>query len=174
MKIDLGKIKKIFLSGIKQFRDYPQLWFTTVVAVAIFVSFLYTANLFIGIAKDAGDRLINTRIGSLQDAFAPLASEVWGDRDALRKYAKTMVKSNTTIVDFDILVKKEEKWIVVTSLNKEKENTNVLGFDRLLNLAESDIFNSYTAEEANGGERFFRTVRAVVSDNGEVIAVLMT
>ena len=143
--------------------------------MTIFFSYIYTANLFITIARDAGDELVNTRIGSLQDAFAPLASEVWHNRELLNQYIETVSQNNATIIAFDVLEKQAGSWRVVASLQRQKIGDDIVGFDWLIMLALADTKRSYTVEETDKKERFFRTVRVVVSrESGEVLGILMT
>ena len=168
-------LKKAFANGFAQFKNHPQMWLTVVVAMTIFFSYIYTANLFITIARDAGDELVNTRIGSLQDAFAPLASEVWHNRELLNQYIETVSQSNATIIAFDVLEKQAGSWRVVASLQRQKIGDDIVGLDWLIMLALADTKRSYTVEETDKKERFFRTVRVVVSrESGEVLGILMT
>ncbi len=154
-------------------RDTPQLWLTIIVAVAIFLSFVFIAGRFTDIARDAQERLVNVRVGSLQDAFAPLAAIVIDDSPRLKSYMADIARQNPTIVEF-LVVEKEEDWIVKVSLDDSQVNNSVAGYDFLLSLSTADPSNSFTIEEAVSGERFFRTARAIQREDGSVIAVLLT
>ena len=48
------------------------------------------AERFIGIANDAQERLVNVRIGSLQDAFVSFASDKIDDSSYLNKKLKIL------------------------------------------------------------------------------------
>ncbi len=160
--------------GVRQFTEHPQLFLTLLVAVAILSSYLFLAERFISIATDAQDRLINVRVGAMQDAFAPLASELLLSPDVLREHMRTIASQNQTIVEFSILEEvAPQTWYTLVSLDIEKEYMPHEGHDIVLGLASNDPSNSYTTQEFEGGERYFRTARAVVKD-GEVQGVIVT
>jgi signal transduction histidine kinase len=160
--------------GAAQFVDHPQLWLTVVVAVAIVLSFAYIADRFIRIARDAQDRVVNVRVGALQDAFAPLAAAFIDDPERLQGYMKDIARNNPTISEFDIVEKVNDSWRIIDSLDREQLGTTLLGQDFFLSLAIADPSNSFTVEEVDGGERFFRTARAITNASSSVIAVALT
>ncbi len=160
--------------GLTKIFANPQLWLTVLVAVAIFVSFVFIANRFSGIAKDAQDRLVNVRVGSLQDAFAPLSALYLDEPDTLSAYMRDMADKNPTIVEFLAVEKKDGAWIITSALDERQRNTNLVGYDFVLSLATADPKQSFTVEEVVGGERFFRTARAIVAESGETPGVLLT
>ena len=92
--------------GVKKIVNNPQLIYTTIVAILITGSFIFMAERFIGIANDAQERLINVRIGSLQDAFVSFAEDKINDPEYLNKKIQDIIKTNETIKDFKIVVKK--------------------------------------------------------------------
>lgn len=160
--------------GVRQFTEHPQLFLTLLVAIAILCSYLFLAERFISIATDAQDRLINVRVGAMQDAFAPLAGELLATPDVLREHMRTIASQNQTIVEFFILEEVEpQTWYTLVSLDKEKEYFPYDGYDIVLGLASNDPSNSYTTQEYDAGERYFKTARAIVK-NGEVQGVIVT
>jgi signal transduction histidine kinase len=160
--------------GFEKIKGNPQLWLTVFVALSIFVSFVYIANSFAGIARDAQDRLVNVRIGSLQDAFVPLAALFIDDTPTLRGHMQSLAAQNPTIVEFLVAQQKENGWIITSALEERQLQTNLVGYDFLLSLAVADPTNSFTVEEVQGGERYFRTARAVVNTEGAIIGVALT
>lgn len=163
--------------GFKQLADNPQLWLTVVVTVAIFISYIYVANRFINIARDAQDELVNVRVGALQDAFAPLAGVLFEEPELLREHMISIASINPTITNFFVAIrpnKVKDRWRVMVALNKQLDNTDLIGYDISLALAEANPGNSFTVEEVRNGERFFRTSRAVTNKNGDVVAVAVT
>ncbi len=160
--------------GADRIRSTPQLWLTIFVAIAIFGSFLYIANRFTGIARDAQDRLVNVRVGSLQDAFAPLAALFINDTPQLRAYMQDIAGKNPTIAEFLVITQTPNGWTIKTTLDERSIGSTLLGYDFLLSLAVADPSNSFTVEELGNGERFFRTARAVTDSEDKVIAVLLT
>ncbi len=169
-----SSIIKTLRRGIMQVFEHPQLLLTIVVAVAIIGSFVYIADRFIGIARDAQDRLVNVRVGSIQDAFAPLAAAFIDDPNKLQGYMRDIVKSNPTISEFDIVRKTDSTWRVIHSLEQKQYGTTLLGQDFFLSLAVSDPANSFTTEEVRNGDRYFRTARAITDASSTVIAVALT
>ncbi|MBX9765060.1 hypothetical protein K2X83_00260 [Patescibacteria group bacterium] len=165
---------RTFSRGLTKIFANPQLWLTVAVALAIFVSFIYIANRFSDIAKDAQDRLVNVRVGSLQDAFAPLSALFINDPERLSAYMQDMAEKNPTIVEFLAVEKRGDAWIITSALSEPQRNTNLVGYDFVLSLALADTGKSFTVEEVLGGQRFFRTARAIVSESGETLGVLLT
>lgn len=161
-------------NGIRQFTDHPQLWLTVIVAVAIVVSYIYLANRFITIAQDAQDRLINVRVGSLQDALVPLAEILYiGNKTALRSHMGEMQELNPTITDFYIVEGSGSDWFIQVSTNEAEEHTNLVGFGPILSLAVANPSRSFTIEEIRTGERFFRSARAIPGvDSGEFVVMV--
>ncbi|MCE9540936.1 HAMP domain-containing histidine kinase [Candidatus Kaiserbacteria bacterium] len=159
------------------FIERPQLWLTIAMAIAIVAAFLYTANLYIGIAQQAQDELVNVRIGSLQDAFAPLAAELSDQSDVLRSYMRHLQELNPTIVDFDIVSPTStppNAWVVTLSADSARENRQVFRQDFILHLAQTDTARSFTFESNQSGERYFSTARAIVLRDGAVSGIVLT
>lgn len=168
-------LKKALHEGARAFVEHPQLWFTILVAASIFASYVYVASSFVTIARDAQDQLINVRIGSLQDAFAPLAGEVYSRPDTLRLYMQRMQELNPTIVDFTVAVHTDAgEWQVAVATDRVLEGTRLFGLDYVLGMAANDTGNSYTIEETSSGGRYFHTVRAITLPSGEVPGILVT
>src|SRR3989344_5899536 len=92
--------------GVKKIVNNPQLIYTTIVAILITGSFIFMAERFIGIANDAQERLINVRIGSLQDAFVSFADDKINDSNYLNEKIQNIIKTNETIKSFQVIVKK--------------------------------------------------------------------
>lgn len=171
MKIPIGQTLQ---RGFSQIREHPQVWLTIVVALAIFASFAYTADRFIGIARNAQDRLVNVRVGALQDAFVPLANVFIDDPTTLQRYMHEIAVRNPTIVEFEVVKEIDRRWTIVDSLTASAVGNTLLGKDFFLSLATADPTNSFTVEEIQNGERFFHTSRAITNASGTVIAVALT
>lgn len=173
-----------FKKGIKKVKDNPQLIYTIVVAFLITGSFIFMAERFIKIANDAQERLVNVRVGSLQDAFASFAGDKIYDSEYLNEKIKTIVAANETIENFRVVIKE-------TSIDY-KNNTNVVSYkiiasnikdeigkvddqsSFLFTLASSDPNNSITIALKEGNERLFKTTRAITDSNGIVLGAVIT
>lgn len=162
-------------TGVRQLRDNPQLWWTIFVAIVILLAFWFLASRFITIAQDAQDRLIDIRVGSIQDAYAEFVPEHVDDREFLEKSIFNIVSVNPTIIDFKILKTDEDgENRVVASMNKNEIGSEVNAkYNILLNDARSLPESSFTLREG-GTERLFNTVRAYTDDSGEVIGYILT
>lgn len=169
-----ARLKAAAARGARQFLEHPQLWYTVLVAIAIVASFLYISSRFIGIAKNAQDELTNVRIGAIQDAFAPLAHELFQEPQTLRGHMKNIRALNPTITDFLIVREEGAGWRVMVSADPQYESSDFLGSNFLLNLAKSDPRRSYTVQESEGSDRFFRTARAIVDENSSVVGIVVT
>ncbi len=65
-------IKKIILpfwKVIKKIKKNPQLGYTILVAIVILASFIFISQQFASIAMDSQDRLVNVRVGTMQDTL---------------------------------------------------------------------------------------------------------
>ena len=171
--------------GIKKVADNPQLIYTVVVAVLITGSFVFMADRFIGIANDAQERLINVRVGSLQDAFVSFAGDKIEDPEYLNKKIEEIISANETIKSFRVIVRKPiasqsketgglTPFIIIASDNKEEIDEGDYQASFLYTLASSDPENSMTVPLNENGERLFKTARAITDDMGNVLGVVMT
>lgn len=160
--------------GARKIARNPQLIYTVVVATIITVAFIFMAEKFIGIASDAQERLINVRIGALQDAFVSFAGEKVDDKEYLNKRIDEIKENNETIINFRIISKTEDKYVVQASSEREEIGKEDPGISFLYTLASSDPSHSVTMPGSMNEERIFSTARAITNDKNEVTAVVMT
>lgn len=169
------RISDALKDSLKRLQDFPQLWLTIVIAVAIFGSFIYMADRFVVVAQNAQERLTNVRVGALQDAFVPLVSEHLGDQQKLTTEMQSLAKKYPTIVEFSVLRKDTEGWMITHDIDSARVGTNIVGRDQFFSFAIGDTTNAYTIEEVgNNNERFFRTIHAITGPDGSVAGILMT
>lgn len=167
-------IKSGFKRGLKQTRDNPQLAYTLLTAVAIFFGFLFTSNNFLLIAKDAQDRLVNVRVGSMQDVLREFIPEYIDRPEELSEKIRGVARNNETIREFRVVVFQNGKRTIVSSLDEGEVGTLDDNNEFLYNLASAEVNHSLTAEEVIDGERIFKTVRAIVDTNGNVTGAVYT
>lgn len=178
--IFLTNLKK----GIQKIVNNPQLIYTVFIALLITGSFIFMAERFIGIANNAQERLINVRIGSLQDAFAPFASEKINDPSYLNQKIQNLINTNETIKSFKVLVKKSitdsvsgnasNQYVIISSNNLDEIGKVDNQDSFLYTLASGDVSNSMTTPLVDNGERLFKTARAIVDSNNNVLGVVVT
>lgn len=161
-------------AGLKHIKNHPQLWWTIFVALMILVSFIFLASRFIGIASDAQDRLINVRVGSIQDSYSEFIPLHRNDPSFIRDTILNISSSNPTIQEFKVTRIEDGKNVVIASLNNSEVGSELsTKFNFLTTLASSDPSSSFTLPEGES-ERLFNTTRAYVSENGEVLGYILT
>jgi len=171
--------------GIKKIVDNPQLIYTIFLAVLITGSFIFMAERFTGIANDAQERLINVRIGSLQDAFVSFAGDKIDDTAYLNNKIQNIISSNETIKSFKVITKKEiidsntknvsMEYVVIASNDISEVSKYDSQSSFLYTLASGDPLNSMTVPlVGDNGERLFKTARAITDKTGNVVGVVMT
>lgn len=171
-----------FKNGVEKVKNNPQLFYTVLVAAAITAAFIFISNRFAGIANDAQERLINVRVGSIHDAFVSFAGDKLDDSAYLNERIRQIVEANRTIQHFRI-IKKE---MIVDESGANRPAFAILASDDgsevgltepdaefLYSLAQADPKNSITMSLEEGGERYFRTARAITGPEG-VLAVAET
>jgi len=163
-----------FKQGIDKIKNNPQLAYTLFVALVIFFAFLYNSNKFVLIAKDAQDRLIDVRAGSIQEVFSQFVPEYIDQPEELSEKIKQISQDNETIVDFKVILFTEEGMLIKASLNQEEIGKIEEGQEPLYNLAKIDTGSSFTVRKVVNNERFFRTVRAITDEKNNVLGVIYT
>ncbi|MGB4076787.1 MAG: HAMP domain-containing sensor histidine kinase [Minisyncoccia bacterium] len=170
--------------GVERVFGNPQLIYTLVVALLIMGAFVFMAERFVGIANDAQERLVNVRVGSLQDAFVSFAADTLDDSSYLNARIAEITSANETISEFRVVVEGNltsssttpsvSGFHIAASLDPEEVGKSDPDAGFLYTLAASDPTHSVTVLLEEGGERLFRTARAVVHEDGSVAGVAMT
>jgi len=173
----LDKIFPTLNRGIEKLKSNPQLWYTIFVAVLILVAFIFVANRFVTIAQDAQDRLVNVRLGALQDSFVEFAPD-YMDSDSgvevLQSRIKKISFGNNTISKFKVVkFDNSEPVILASLLNSEvgkvdDENSFMYG------IASTDVSNSFTLEDIVDGSRVYKTTRIITDSFGDSIGAVLT
>lgn len=168
--------KEIFPSlhnSFERIKKHPQLFWTIFVAIVITGAFILIAQLFIGIAQDAQERLVNVRIGSIQDSLSEFVMLEDESKETIDTAILNLMNANPTITNFTFYIKKEGQFNVFASSQKEKVGEKLDEIPLPAQLALSDIKNSYTFEIQNSNERRFQTFRAL-SKEGEIVGLIET
>lgn len=161
-------------AGMRHIKENPQLWWTVFVALIILVAFWFMATQFIGIARDAQERLIAVRVGSIQDAYVAFVPEHLDDASFLRKTVLTITQANPTIQDFKVTRQNESgDQEIIASINSQEVGSILDSrYSFLTLLAKGDPESSFTVP-VNGSERMSHTMRAYETDS-EVGFILTT
>jgi len=170
--------------GLKKIKSNPQLIYTFIVAAITIGAFVFMADRFIGIANDAENRLVNVRIGSLQDTFVSFAADRMFDADYLNRQIKNIMTDNETLKSFRVIRKVSfvdnssttiSNVLVISASGLPKEVGRIDSeADFLYSLASGDPTHSITYEFSQSGERMFSTARAIIDSNGNISGVVMT
>lgn len=163
---------ELFKRGLAKIASYPQLVYTIAVALIIFVAFVFNAYLFITIASDAQDRLININIGSIQDSFVPFAANTFDDTELLREVIGSVASQNQTILSFRVIEYAEEVPVIRVSLDEFEEGSPLTGDTILLTLANSNPSSSVTMPlRTEEGERLYQTARVILNPENQNEAI---
>ncbi len=159
--------------GFLRLKANPQLWWTLIVAVVIFFAFVFIANIFISLAKDAQDRLINVRMGSIHDTLIQYVDDVESHEDLDRIITNIAIR-NQTINDFKVVSFVDNEYFIKSSLDVSEKGSKIEEINQLAKFAISDPDNSYTTEVFDDDERNFVTIGAFKNKNGEIAGYIET
>ncbi len=168
-------------AGVQKIKSNPQLIYTVLIAVCIVAAFVFMANRFIGIAVDAQDRLVNVRIGSLQDAFVSFAADALDTPEYLNARIADVVRTNETIRSFRVIEKQlvirdatTTEYIIIASNDVREIGESISNAELIYALVSGNVDHSVTTQSITGGERTFTTARAIVNAERNVVAVALT
>ncbi len=162
-----------FKKGIERIKKNPQLIYTLFVAIIIFFAFLYTSNNFLLIARNAQEKLINVRMGSMQDVFTEFVLDYIDKPEELLKKINNIKEDNETIEEFRVVLFQNDKKIILASL-KEEEIGSLEQENYLYDFSFFNPQESFTNKLLINNNRYFETVRAIVNNRGEVIGAIYT
>ena len=165
--------------SIQRVKDNQQLWGTLFVAAMIVLAFLFVADRFVTIAKDAQDRLVNVRVGALQSSFVEFVDDYFNtesDLTELQDKIQRIAIGNTAISRFRVVKFEGDQAKIIASLqggevgeyDTDKNNTFIYG------IAEIDKNSSHTRERNINGERIFTTARVIKDSSGNVVGAVLT
>jgi signal transduction histidine kinase len=158
---------------VERIRKHPQLFWTLLVAVVITVAFIFIAQMFVGIAQDAQERLINVRVGSIQDSLSEFVDLEEGSQDELNTAIVNLMAQNPTILDFTFYKKEADGFVVFASSDTSKVGRPFEQTSPASMLALNDTKNSYTFELTSESDRLYQTFRSLTRD-GQVIGLVET
>lgn len=158
---------------IERIKKHPQLFWTLFVALVITAGFIIIAQLFISIAQDAQDRLVNVRIGSIQDSLSEFVELDDSSKTKIDGAIKNLMVQNPTILDFTFYKKEKDNFFVYASSQTQSVGSILDTISLVAKLALNDSKNSYTTEVQSTGERMYQTYRSLTK-NGEVVGLIET
>jgi signal transduction histidine kinase len=169
----MGQLFPSLSRTFERIKKQPQLFWTIFVAIAITFGFIIVVQLFISIAQDAQERLINVRIGAIQDSMSEFVVLKEESREKIDKAIINLIAQNPTILNFTFYTKDNEQFKVFASSDKTRLNTQIEKIPLAAQLALNDTKNSYTVEIQNPDERLYQTFRSLTQE-GEVVGLIET
>ncbi len=154
--------------GIQFVRDNPQLLYTLFLLIVIPVAFVMTSEQFLGIARAQNDKVEQSRVGLLHDAFAAFLPEQFVPVVIDQRIAD-IAKNNQTITGFSVIEELEgatsSTYQVIASLNKQEVPLGAYVPDpvtmTLMRFALANPEQSLTAEFMKSAVRQWKTARMV-------------
>jgi signal transduction histidine kinase len=161
--------------GVNKLFKHQQLWYTIFIAILIVASFTFVINQFRTIAKDAQDRLINERLGAMQDSLVEFAPDYFGtDSDLLQEKIKRIAFQNNTILDFKVVEFKENRPFIVASLDSDEIGKIDEVHEDLYDIASINAEQSTTLPGVDDGDRVYTTIRPILDVYGNEIGAIIT
>jgi signal transduction histidine kinase len=163
--------------SIQRVKDNQQLWYTLFVAVMIVLAFVFVADRFVTIAKDAQDRLVNVRVGALQSSFVEFVDgyfDTESDLTELQDKIQRIAIGNTAISRFRVVKFEGDQAKIIASLQGGEVGEYDTDNAFIYGIAEIDKNSSHTLERNIDGERIFTTARVVKDSSGNVVGAVLT
>lgn len=168
-----------FREGISFARSNPQIIYTLFLVFAIPLAFFFSSDQFLSVARENQDRLEQSRIALLEDAFATFLPTLASNTDALLKL-QSLTKDNETIRSIDVVLAtsttvSESGYQAYVSL---QSGTSSLPFTpdqvaiNLLRFARADDTQSFAMAYTDDNGRHWRSARAlgtIAGQNGYVL-----
>lgn len=161
------------VNSVSRLKKYPQLFWTLFVALAITIGFIIVAQQFISIAQDAQERLINVRIGSIQDSLSEFVVLEEEEKNKIDSAITNLMSQNPTILEFTFYNTEAGGLRVFSSSNSQLIGTTNSEPVLAATLALNDPSNSYTLPVSTQDDRLYQTYRAITQD-GKVVGLIET
>lgn len=166
--------RSIFLKRmLARIRKNSQLFWTLLVALCIVTGFMLVAQLFISIAQDAQNRIIDVRIESIQDSISEIALLKEESKDKIDIAIQDLVGRNQTILDLTFYTKQDDIFVASASSKLDRVGSTLQEIPSGAELALQDPKNSYTIETDQSNEHLYQTFRAFTQD-GTIIGFIIT
>ena len=157
--------------GWRKVAEHPQLIYSIVVALVICGAFIFVAERFTGIAREAQDQLTHVRTSSLHSVFAEFAAPRWDDVDFLRSRIEGMLDRNETLTHFYLFDPAMEQ--VITGAGGDPDQVRI-DDSVLIEAARARPGDAFTTEVYYQGQRAFRSWQAVSSEAGDIRGFVVT
>lgn len=174
----MDKFTDHFSRGIMFVRNNPQIIYTLFLVFAIPIAFFYSSDQFLTVARENQDRLEQSRIALLEDAFAAFLPGVT-DRDEVYAKLHALIKDNETINSIDVITATTTSDTVngyALYVNLQGTSTALYEPDQvalnLLRFAKADDTKSFAMAYTDDNGRHWRSARelgSLASSTGYVL-----
>ncbi len=150
-------------------KDNPQVLYTIFLLIAIPLSFIFTGQKFLDVAKSNQERLEKERIGVMQDVFVSSIhiSEHMKMKEHvfLQEVIDGISKQNQSIEQFKVILRKNGKNIIAASLNGDEIGKEDFKNKKLYDMVGVKLEGSVILELFDeDGDRHWKAARAIISD----------
>ncbi len=166
----MKQFTNLFSRGIDFARNNPQIIYTLFLVFAIPLAFFFSSDQFLRVARENQDKLEQSRIALLEDAFVAFLPSVKDQNDLLSKL-NTLAKDNETINSIDIIfatTTSEYGYSIYASLTHGTSTASYVPDSVSLNLlrfARGDSGQSFAMAYSDDFGRHWRSARALGSIN---------
>lgn len=165
---------KTILRGISFLRENPQVAYTAFLLVAIPAAFIASGQKFLEVSSLNQERMEKERIGILNDALVILAREKLAEPMSLQPLVEEFREAGNGLVAIRIFLYENGIPVIAASLDRDEIGTYGSRDDDLdfaaLRVEDTKIIP--TMEQ--GGERRWKTVRGITTENGTIAGVVVT
>ncbi len=171
----MRSVTDIIRRGLNVVGENSQLNYTLFVMLVVVVVFTYLATQFVGIARDAQDRLVRVRAGAIHDVVTLFSSaEQLSDIAYSRERIEALAGLNQTLRSFVVVSFTNEGPEVVNALDPRLIGSFDSDYLELYQLASTDPRRSFAHETVDGEERMYEVIRVLTNEQGEVVGAVRT
>lgn len=161
----MKRFTDLFSRGIDFVRNNPQIIYTLFLVFAIPLAFFFSSDQFLRVARENQDRLEQSRVALLEDAFAAFIPGVVNEDDLLSKIKK-LTKENETINSIDVIVaaSSSDGYRLYASLEKGTSSDAYIPDQVAMNLlrfAKGDHDQSFAMAYSDDLGRHWRSARSL-------------
>jgi len=159
-------------------KNNPQIVYTMFLLIIIPLALLFSGQKFLDVAKENQEQSEREHIGLMQDVFVSSVhiSEHLDREDHafLQEIVEGIKRQNPSLSQFKVLLRKNNKNIVVASLNKDELSSEDKENEQFYNTAGTMQNRSFLSETFVNGKRHWKAARAMIDGSGEVNGFVFT
>lgn len=163
----MKRFTDLFIYGWGFVRNNPQIIYTLFLVFAIPIAFFFSSEQFLSVARENQDRLEQSRIALLEDAFAAFLPGVKDRNDAYLKL-RALTKDNETINSIEIITASTtgdgsnvyEAYVSLTGTSSDLYIPDQVSAN-LLRFAKGDDTQSFAMAYADDNGRHWRSARTI-------------